>query len=295
MYVHRLDSKAPDPAAATSTTPASFAGKTLVLPAVSFGNVGQLAVDILISTALHKTDTKAKRCGEFVSRHVLPVAGADAYCLGASKDGPSRRLATPCEVFHVEGSGIVVMQRRSMCVRGRAGAFAEEVAAWCKEAGFAHVVLLAGADSGTLRDAAMHQGLQRGMVHYVANSCVPAEMLQRAQSEYTSWQLYDQAERDADGELVALPAAEKATLFPSNVHMAGLSKRLHSACEKAGVPLITLVRFVSEGYNVPDGVSLATSLCEHLPALAPEAGQWVPPGSWNALAPTGPVDTNLFY
>jgi hypothetical protein len=209
-------------------------------------------------------------------------------------EGP-RRLATPCEVFEVEAHGIVVMQRRSMCVPGRAGAFARELATWCKEAGFKEVVLLAGADSGSLRDAAMHQGLQQGMAHYVVSSGVPGETRQRAQAEYRSWQKYDQAERDADGELVSRDAEDQATRFPANVHMAGLSKRLHAACEAQGVPLITLLRFVSEGYNLPDGVRLATSLCEHLPALAPASGQWVPPASWNALTPSGPVNASLFY
>lgn len=189
----------------------------------------------------------------------------------------------------------MVMQRRSMCVPGRAGSFARELATWCKEVGFKEVVLLAGADSGSLRDVAMHQGLQQGMAHYVMSSCVPGETKQRAQADYRSWQKYDQAERDADGELVLRGVEDKVARFPANVHMAGLSKRLHTACEALGVPLISLLRFVSEGYNMPDGVRLATSLCEHLPGLAPASGQWVPPRSWNALAPTGPVNVSLFY
>ena len=66
----------------TAASP-DFAGKTLVLPAVSFGNVGQLAVDVLVSTALGRAlgppGATARRAGEFVSRHVLPVVGADAF------------------------------------------------------------------------------------------------------------------------------------------------------------------------------------------------------------------------
>ena len=72
------------PFISTQGRAAAFAGKTLVLPAVSFGNVGQLAVDVLISTALLQEQpgglgSTAKRVGEFVSRHVLPVVGADAF------------------------------------------------------------------------------------------------------------------------------------------------------------------------------------------------------------------------
>lgn len=267
----------------------NFAGKTLVLPAVSFGNVGQLAVDVLVSTSLHgSTQDAAERIGEFQSRHVLPVAGADPY--GCTKS--RKRLASPCEVFEVPNANIIVMQRRSMCVRGRAREFAKEIAQWCKESGFAGVILLGGADSGSLRDLAMHQGLQQGMLHYVPSSHVAPEILQKISSEYRTWQKYDQAERDANGDVV-VPSAKPA--FPLNIHMAGISKRLHAACESAGVPLISLLCFVSEGYNLPDGVRVASGLCEHFPMLAPKSGKWVPPSSWKALAPTGPVNSSLFY
>ena len=38
-----------------------FEGQTLVLPAVSYGNVGQLAVDVLLCTALSTSDATHAR------------------------------------------------------------------------------------------------------------------------------------------------------------------------------------------------------------------------------------------
>ncbi|KAM7470684.1 hypothetical protein LguiA_008867 [Lonicera macranthoides] len=46
---------------------------TLLLPALSIGNVGQLAVDLLISS------TRAERVGYFDEPNVLPCVGNDAY------------------------------------------------------------------------------------------------------------------------------------------------------------------------------------------------------------------------
>lgn len=301
-----------DPAA-----PAAFRGKTLLLPAVSFGNVGQLAADILLSTALaaapgpaagaaakgegattlESTSPSCIRVGHFESHHVLPVAGQDAFAgVGTSAPafGAPAAVALPCEVYLLPRANAVVLQRRSMCVRGRAQLFADEIAAWCSTCGFAQVILLGGADSGALRDNALRQGVQQGCAHFVATSAVPGEVLQRATTEYRSWQRYDQAERDANGDVVVRASDARGAVFPANVHMAGLSKRLFAACERSSVPLLVLLCFVSEGYNVPDGVRLATNLCEHLPEMAPKE-RWVIPPSWSALAPNQAVDPGMFY
>jgi proteasome assembly chaperone 2 len=268
-----------------------FEGQTLVLPAVSYGNVGQLAVDVLLCTALSTSD--ATHAGHIQSRHVLPVCGGDAFGVPATA---TSTISTPCELYHCPSSNAVLLQRRSMCVKGRSNEFALELAQWCKEQKFKQIVLLAGADSGSLRDRAMHEGLQQGLIHYVTSSQV-----QETFDHCTSWQRFTQAERDPNGDVIAPTTTSTTHTYPSNVHMAGLSKRLFNACEVLKVPVVSLLCFVSEGYNVPDGVRLATSVCEHLPGLAPqstkesEPGRWVIPASWGSLAPTSPVEPDLFY
>jgi len=265
-----------------------FENKTLVLPAVSFGNVGQLAVDILLSTALSSSD--AQHSGHVQSRHLLPVAGSDPFGILPSPGA----IATPCELYTCPRANAVIMQRRSMCAKGRSNNFAVEIATWCKEQKFSQVVILAGADSGSLRDRSMHAALQQGLIHFVASSSVKDEL------DYGSWQRFTQQERDPNGDLLVASASDSGTL-PSNIHKGGLSKRLFAACESVEMPIISLVCFISEGYNVPDGVRMATSLCEHLPGLTPkgmnesEPGKWIIPSSWNSLAPTAPVEADMFY
>jgi len=270
----------------------SFAGKTLVIPAVSYGNVGQLAVDILLCTALSTSD--ATHVGHLQSRHLLPVAGTDPFGISSSPQA----VATPCEIYECTRANVVLMQRRSMCVKGRANDFALELAAWCKEQQFGQIVVLAGADSGSLRDRAIHDSLQQGMCHFVTSSSSSMKEF----SAFNSWQPFTQLERDPDGDLVP-PSTDSSSRvkFPSNVHMAGLSKRLFVACTEMEVPVTTLMCFVAEGYNVPDGIRMATSLCEYLPGLAPrsvkqnESKNWTIPTSWNTLAPNQPCEPNLFY
>ena len=262
----------------------SFAGKTLILPAVSYGNVGQLAVDILLSTAL--STGNANSAGHLQSRHLLPICGSDPFSIPSA---PSA-VATPCQLFDCPRANAIVMQRRSMCVKGRSSHFATELAAWCKEQKFAQVIVLAGADSGALRDRSMHESLQQGNIHYVTSTDVNTNF------DYASWEPFTQAERDPNGDLVANSGAT----YPANVHMAGLSKKLYVACQELAVPVISLLCFVSEGYNVPDGVRLATSLCEHLPGLVPQGtdeapGRWVIPSSWGQLSQDVAAPSSLFY
>lgn len=59
---------------------------TFIQPALSIGNVGQLAVDLLISS------TRAERIGYFDEPNVLPCVGNDAYW-----PTPQGDLALPLE------------------------------------------------------------------------------------------------------------------------------------------------------------------------------------------------------
>ena len=268
----------------------SFEGKTLLLPAVSYGNVGQLAIDILLSTAL--STSTATHSGHITSRHLLPIAGGDPFGIASSP----QNLSTPCEIYSCPSANVVIMQRRSMCVKGRANDFAVELANWCKDQKFGQIIVLSGADSGALRDRAMFDSLQQGMCHFVTSSPTDIQTL----GTYNSWQHFSQKERDPDGEIVKTSTSSSTVTFPANIHMAGLSKRLFVACEDVGVPMVTLLCFVAEGYNVPDGIRMATNLCEHLPELAPQGtkdkpGRWTIPSSWSTLAPNQPVEAAMFY
>jgi hypothetical protein len=59
---------------------AAFAGKTLVLPAVGHGNVGQLAVDLMIQTlVVDRLASGKSRLGCLDHPSVLPCVGTDAF------------------------------------------------------------------------------------------------------------------------------------------------------------------------------------------------------------------------
>lgn len=99
-------------------------------PAVNSGNVGQLALDLLISTL------QLPRVGRFETTSVLPCAGNDAFSHQAG------HLALSLELYEVqrESQGkMFVLQQRAPAAPGCQQRFAKELSDWIKQARFGQV------------------------------------------------------------------------------------------------------------------------------------------------------------
>lgn len=105
---------------------------TLILPVASVGNVGQLAVDLVINTL------RLGRVARLQDDALLPAVGSRPY---AHVDG----LATALEIYQQGeqqpgGSGrVAVAQQRSPAAPGTQAAFAERLAAFVKQSGVKEV------------------------------------------------------------------------------------------------------------------------------------------------------------
>ncbi len=118
-------------------------------PAVSCGNVGQMAVDVIINTLV--VDADIVRVGFLWSCHSLPVAGNNAFSTSGSKrkqpTSTSTALCVNLEVYNVVSAPVSLLQIRSLAEKGREEAFSADVCAWAASAGFSQVVVLGGADA----------------------------------------------------------------------------------------------------------------------------------------------------
>nr|ABF70018.1 cell cycle-regulated protein-related [Musa acuminata] len=79
---------------------------SILLPGLSIGNVGQLAVDLLISS------TRAKRVGFLDEPSLLPCVGNDAY--GPEPEGV---LALPLEAYESPPHALTLIQQRSPVIK----------------------------------------------------------------------------------------------------------------------------------------------------------------------------------
>lgn len=101
-------------------------------PAVTLGNVGQLATDLLLSTL------QLPRIGFLETTAVLPCAGNDAFKHQAGV------VAVSLELYHFQQDGqpdTFVLQQRSPAAKGCQQRFAKELSVWIANAGFGEVSL----------------------------------------------------------------------------------------------------------------------------------------------------------
>ena len=106
----------------------SLTGATLMMPAISVGNIGQLAMDILVTTL------KAKKLASCYHPSMLPLVGPDPY------DTTSDDLMMACDIYKpttISNANLILMQIRSAIAPNKNNEFLDDLIAWCKEAGIA--------------------------------------------------------------------------------------------------------------------------------------------------------------
>eukprot|EP01119_Soliformovum_irregulare_P021657 TRINITY_DN7258_c2_g1_i2.p1 TRINITY_DN7258_c2_g1~~TRINITY_DN7258_c2_g1_i2.p1 ORF type:complete len:167 (-),score=18.53 TRINITY_DN7258_c2_g1_i2:315-815(-) len=106
-----------------------FRDYTLVLPALSIGNIGQMAIDLLI------VGLKMKKVGLIDSPYALPMAGNNAF----TEDGS---LTTAVEVFASPEHKIAVIQQRAPAIKRYNEAFASNLIDFYALHGFKELILL---------------------------------------------------------------------------------------------------------------------------------------------------------
>ncbi|KAI9314927.1 PAC2 family-domain-containing protein [Dichotomocladium elegans] len=117
-----------------------LAGSTLVLPAVSIGNVPQLTSDLFIHTL------QLNRVGFIDNDALMPVAGAREGRTGSG-------VSVAVEVFQTSDHKWTVIQQRAPTFKGKRGAYVKDLVAFIQKYKFQSVILLTSADAGLRTDA----------------------------------------------------------------------------------------------------------------------------------------------
>lgn len=116
------------------------------------GNVGQLALDVLITTF------SVGKVGSLDSPFVVPMIGNDAIgtslngSLVTSLEGSLHHLLAYLSVFHSPSNQVVLLQQRAPVIKGKQRKFVEDLLAWFKACQFKSIVLLSSVDKITRMD-----------------------------------------------------------------------------------------------------------------------------------------------
>eukprot|EP00198_Chlamydomonas_reinhardtii_P005486 XP_001694822.1 predicted protein [Chlamydomonas reinhardtii] len=251
-------------------------GAFIVLPAVTYANVGELALDVLVTSLAPVTPL-----GPLESANCLPVVGNDAF--DAVDGNTTGVLTTALELFSIPGSQppLVFLQQRAPAALGRQAAFAAELVTWLHAAGAAGVVVLTGLDAQLRRDRQLDSSPLRFLAstEQLRAACAAATALHAATAPPPP-DPYTYAAGDLGGGLGG-PAAAAAAL--ASAPLAELEQELRdeelqlhhslppwpmvSEATRQRLPYAVLGCFAAEGDNAAEGLALAGHAVRLLAAL----------------------------
>ncbi|KAK1805089.1 hypothetical protein P4O66_019159 [Electrophorus voltai] len=250
----------------TEDTLPSFKGFTLIMPAVSVGNVGQLAADLLISTL------SMPRAGHFHTDCLIPMAGSNPYVAAAEEAG---QPSTNAEVYSRSDLKLAVLQIRTPVLQTKIKSFRKLLVSWIKSSAFSRTVLLSSSQAYQRDD----QQLQGTALRYLLSPSLEEQVGEALRQ--LGW---TQLERVS--AFPGISDSEQRLYIPGG----GITKGLYMDCCTEHLPMAVVLLFCSEGDNVPD----AFALCNHLndwlilvekPAQGP--APWRIPPSWRLLFGSG--------
>ncbi|KAK9741993.1 hypothetical protein RND81_03G141900 [Saponaria officinalis] len=263
---------------------------SLIVPAISIGNVGQLAVDLMIST------TKAHKIGYLDDPSLLPCVGNDAF-----GPLPLGDLALPLEVYNLASDGLTFVQQRSPVIKGMMVQFAKNLADFAVAAGKKHVILLSSLDFQRWQKVDMSSGIQ---IHYVSSSNADGTDDDCEKLGWKKLEEYKPSQRRwaylqtiAEGSSLEEDAPSEE-IDEDEDYFASLPFAALFSCFKArGLKVTCLLCYCSEGDNIADSINLAEAACKVLGLkrnnLQSGDGEWSIPLSWKSVYGP-PPDMSMF-
>ncbi|THG13419.1 hypothetical protein TEA_000786 [Camellia sinensis var. sinensis] len=220
---------------------------TLILPALSIGNVGQLAVDLLISSM------RAERIGYLDDPNVLPCVGNDAY-----SPTPQGHLVLPLEAYGSSSNTLTLVQQRSPVVKGMMVEFAKNVADFAADSGKKHIVVLSSLDFGRW------QTIDMSSMDGTDDDCerLGWKRLQEYNPEQRLWKYLStlaEGNVELDDNMPFEDELGKNDYYPTLPFAA-----LFSCFKAKGLKVTCLLCYCSEGDNIPEAFHLADAACSLL-------------------------------
>ncbi|XP_059468504.1 proteasome assembly chaperone 2 [Neocloeon triangulifer] len=230
-------------------------GYKMIIPSVSIGNVGQLAVDILIATV------RPQKWAVAWHPALVPIVGGDPY------DYSTNEIATACELYVSKENKLVFLQLRSPLAKEHGKDFLEKLADWTKERKFSEVLIAAS--------LAAHERFGPQLTGQPFRYLTTSTQVDPAISKWGP--ALEKKQFDLIGG-----ASEDYVMIGS-----GFAKLLFKYCSSRGIQTSVLMKFCDEGFNDTDANQLASFMNSWAKVVPPES-KWRLPPSWSHLVGNGP-------
>ncbi|XP_037364774.1 proteasome assembly chaperone 2 [Talpa occidentalis] len=247
-----------------------LSGFTLLMPAVSVGNVGQLAIDLIVSTLnMHKI-------GYFYTDCLVPMVGNNPY---ATAEENSTELSINAEVYSLPSKKLMALQLRSIFIKYKSKSFCEKLLSWVKSSNCAKVIVLSSSHSYQRNDLQLRSTPFR----YLLTPSIQKGVQNKIKS--LNWEEME--------KIPCIPEIDDSE-FCIRIPGGGITKTLYDESCSKEIPMAVLLKFVSEGDNIPDALGLVEYLNEWLHIIKPcnddptsSALPWKMPSSWKLLFGSG--------
>jgi len=232
-----------------------LSGFTLLLPSVSVGNVGQLAIDVVLATL------KPTLITQILHPSLIPCAGADPLNVG------SPILTTAMQLYIHPESKLAVFQIRSGLLPGKGGAFLTDLLEWAKEVKITRLVCLSSSHAHERSDVQ----LRGSPLRFLASSTLDKEAsLPEGFIRLETKERFPGLCNEEQPEGLFIPGG-------------GLAKRFLQGCEEKEMQGLVLLKFCAEGDNTQDAIQVADYLQQYTAWRPSACSNYLVPPSWQHL------------
>ena len=232
-----------------------LSGFTMLVPSVSVGNVGQLAIDVVLATLKPTLITQVGillRFLRFLNRlqiihpSLIPCCGADPLNVG------SPVLTTAMQLYVHPESKLVVLQIRSGILPGKGSAFLTDLLEWAKENKITRLVCLTSSHAHERSDIQ----LRGSPLRFLASSALDKDSpVPEGFTRLETKERFPGLCTEEQPEAVFIPGG-------------GLAKRFLIGCEEKEMQGLVLLKFCAEGDNTQDAIQVKGSeVCQFLVPL----------------------------
>merc|ERR1712080_78061 len=217
-----------------------------IMPTVSVGQVGQLAIDLLLSNM----GDKVRKIGVIYSDAILPVIGREQV---------GKHLCMGLELYESKEHKAVILQQRAPFVKGRASSFRSTLITWIKHAVFTDILVFAGVSSHIRKDAELEGSLFR----FLSSN---KDLKQKLTGEY-NWREYVIMKSDNSNDI----------LVPGS----GMLKTLYEDSSKEGINFCGFLMFCNPGNTIHEAVQLVEHMQKFMGTFDDNRKEKKLPSSWN--------------
>jgi len=240
-----------------------LSGYTVVLPAVSVGNAGQLCVDVLLENIAKDKMTST----QILHPSIVPIVGPDPLRI----DGvDNSAVLTAMQAYTVVEKSIVIFQLRSGILPGKGAAFIADFLQWFQAADCKDLIVIGSMHAHERIDVQITGTPLRYLNTTTSTRKIPDQFVPLESREEQSTG-FMQNDNDT--------ASETGPIIPGG----GISSRVYQSCQLKGISATLMLKFCSEGDNRTDGLALSDYFNQVVNVMPKSSDKTKVPASWRYL------------